>query len=383
MVRSRIVLLAGILLSAPIGYGQAPAAAPPSSQGMLDVDGGHLYYEECGAGPNVVLLHDGLLHSAVWDAMWPMLCGKYHVVRYDRRGYGRSDPAKSRFAPEEDLARLMQRVKMAQATLVGSSSGSAVAIDFALAHPDQVEALFLVGPVVHGMRSSDYFLQRGNEVNAPLSKGDVKTTADNWSKDRFQVSGERPDARKKIFEILANNPQNLRVAGNLEIRPSPPTVTRLAELSAPTLLIAGDGDIADVHAFAGAIQAAAPVVRREVWKDDGHLIQLEKPAELATRLETFVALAERKTVAVADAKLRGRTGTYSFFNSPATVALRNHRLVLQLNGDAEIPLFPESDTHFFVRTTGTEVQFDLDASGKTTAMVIHSPGAEPVRCPRV
>ena len=370
-MRIRLTIIAILLLTAT------------AQAKFLDGNGAHLYYEECGAGPAVVLLHDGLLHSVVWDDMWPALCGRYHVVRYDRRGYGRSAPATSRFAPEEDLFRLMRHCKIERAVLVGCSSGSAVAIDFALAHPQQTEALFLIGPVVHGMRSSDYFNQRGNAASAPLATGDTTAAAENWSKDPFQVSGDRAAARKKVFETLAANPQNFRVPGQFEIRPSPPAVTRLRDVQAPTLMIIGDADIADVHAFGGAIQAAVPVVRREVWKDDGHLVQLEKPAEVIARLEAFIALAERKTVVVADATLRKCGGSYALGNSPAKVALKNHRLVLQLSGDADVPLFAESEWQFFVRTTGTEVRFERDGHGKATAMIIHSPGADPIRCPRI
>jgi hypothetical protein len=57
--------------------------------------------------------------------------------------------------------------------------------------------------------------------------------------------------------------------------------------------------------------------------------------------------------------------------------------VLQINGDADVPLFAESQTHFLVRTTGTEVQFEQDANGKTVAMILRNPGGDPVRCPRL
>src|SRR6516165_10422201 len=170
------------LLFASVCFVQAKAE--DSTQGYFEVAGGRLYYEQCGNGPAVVLLHDGLLHAVVWDDLWPYLCAKYHVLRYDRRGYGRSDAAKAPFSAEADLASLMEHVGMNRATLVGSSSGSALALDFAISHPAKVEALFLIGPAVHGMRSSDYFEQRGNEANAPLAKGDVKRAAENWSKDR-------------------------------------------------------------------------------------------------------------------------------------------------------------------------------------------------------
>ena len=284
----------------------------------------------------------------------------------------------------DDLLAIMHHAKIDRAVLVGSSSGTALALDFAIAHPENAEALFLIGPVVHGMRSSDYFLARGNAASAPLANNDVRAAAENWSKDRFQVSGERPEARKKIFATLVANPQNVNAGGQVEIRPSPPTVTRLSEVQAPTLEIIGEGDIADVHTFAGAIQAAVPVVRREVWKDDGHLIQLEKPDELAARLDAFVAIAQRKIVAVPAATLDNYLGNYRLGNSLARIVRNDRGLVLQLNGDADVPLFAASDSLFFVRTTGTELEFERPPDGgKATAMLVRNPGGQPVRCPRM
>jgi pimeloyl-ACP methyl ester carboxylesterase len=362
----------------------APQVGQKTTTAYVDVaGGGRLYYEECGSGPNLVLLHDGLLHSVVWDDVWSPLCARYHVLRYDRRGYGRSDAAKAPFSPEGDLLALMQHVHMDRATLVGSSSGTALALDFAIAHPAQVEALVLIGPVVHGMRSSDYFLARGNAASAPLANGDVRSAADNWAHDPFQVSGARPEARKKILDALVSSPQNFSVPGQFEIRPVPPTVTRLGEVSAPTLVLVGDGDIADVHAFAGAIQAAVPVVRREVWKGVGHLIELEDPQQVVKRLDSFVAVARRQTITVARSTLEKYAGTYQVGNSPATIALQADRLVFRLNGDADVMLFAASPSRFFVRTTGTSVEFELDESGVARALLIANPNAPAVRCPRI
>lgn len=374
------MFFAGLLLSfmTTAAVGQTP------SHGYVDAsEGGRLYYEECGSGSAIVLLHDGLLDSVLWNQMWPALCSQYHVVRYDRRGYGKSEAAKALFSPEDDLLRVMRHARIERATLVGCSSGTALATDFAIAHPDRVTASFLIGPVVHGMRSSDFFLQRGSAANAPLAKNDVRAAAENWSKDPYEVSGDRPDARKKIFEALVSNPQNLNVPGQFEMRPSPPTVTRLSEVQAATLLIIGEADIADVHAFAGALQASVPVVRREVWASDGHLIPLEKPAELVSRLQAFISLVERKTTQVSIATLHRYEGTYAFGNSTAHIAIKKDRLVPQIGGDADVPLFPDSESHFFVRTTGTAVQFENNTEGKVNAMIITSPGGHPIRCARL
>jgi pimeloyl-ACP methyl ester carboxylesterase len=135
------------------------AALIAQSKGKFaSVNGSQIYYEECGQnGINLILLHDGLVHSVTWDDVWTPLCSKFHVVRYDRRGYGHSDAARVPFAPEEDLASLMRVVKMERAILVGNSSGAGLALDFALAHPAMTEGLVLIGPVVHGMPRFDVF----------------------------------------------------------------------------------------------------------------------------------------------------------------------------------------------------------------------------------
>lgn len=83
------VAFLALLLPVTPAQSQVPSAAGPGN--FLDVDGSKIYYEECGAGPEaVVLIHDGIAHSVVWDAVWPAFCKQFHTIRYDRRGYGRS-----------------------------------------------------------------------------------------------------------------------------------------------------------------------------------------------------------------------------------------------------------------------------------------------------
>lgn len=221
----------------------------------LEVGGSRIRYEECGAGPAIVLLHDGLLHSVVWDGEWTRLCRAFHVLRYDRRGYGLSDPPRAAFSPVEDLAALLARTKISKATLVGCSSGSALAIDFAIHHPESVESLVLIGPVLHGMPSSAFFDERGRQNSAPLEKGDAKAAARNWSQDRFEIAGNQVSAREKVFDTLVRYPQNLKYTGEFELRFKIPAIARLSEIRVPTLILVGEHDIADVHAHSGAIQS--------------------------------------------------------------------------------------------------------------------------------
>lgn len=352
----------------------------------MDVGGVKLWYEECGTAnlyqTGVLLLHDGLVHSVTWDGMWKPLCAKYHVVRYDRRGYGRSEPSKDPFVPEDDLYKVMRQVHMDRAIIVGNSSGGGLALDFALEHPEMTQALFLIGPVVHGMASSDYFNERGSQNSAPLAHGDIKATVKNWSEDRFLIAGDDPRARKQLYDSLMQSPQNLKVAGELEIRPSPPTVMRLSQIRIPTLVLVGDADIADVFAYSGAIEAAVPLASFEVWKETGHLIQIQRPAEVVARFNRFVSLVERPEIILADRQLAVYVGRYKLFNRSGTLRVNNHHLILEFPGDPYYWLFAASETRFFLRTDDTEIEFQKDTSGKVLEMIIHNSDGSVVRCPR-
>ena len=353
----------------------------------VDVGGSKVWYEQCAPpephAPAVVLLHDGLLHSVTWDDIWAPLCANHHVLRYDRRGYGRSEPAKIRFVPDDDLSVVMHRAHIDQAIIIGNSSGGGLALDFALSHPEMVEGLLLIGPVVHGMASSEYFNERGAKNSAPLDRNDAKAAADNWSKDRFIIGGDDQRARKTLYEALLQNPQNLQVSGGLEIRPSPPTVVRLSQIKVPTLVLVGDADIGDVFAYSGAIEAMLPVASFEIWKDTGHLIQLQRPAELVARLNRFVALVERKEVVVPGPKLSEYIGQYKLANRSANVALREGGLMLEIPGAPYYWLFPASETRFFLRTEEIEVEFPKDAKGRIAEMVVHNSDGSLIRCPRI
>jgi len=385
-----IAVAAGLFLALmacePAAAADAAKPAPARTGAVVLADGAKLYYEECGAGAgvNVVLLHDGLLHAVTWDEVWAPLCARYHVVRYDRRGYGRSDPAHAPFSPEDDLLQVLRHVGMERAIVVGNSSGAGLALDFALARPAMVEGLLLVGPVVHGMPSSTYFLERGARANAPLANQDVKAAAENWSRDAYLVAGAAPEARRRIYDALTQSPQNLTTGGQFEVRPAPPTVRRLSQIAAPTVVVVGDADIADVTAYAGAILAALPIVTFEVWKGAGHMIQLERPAEIVDRLDRFAPLAARPEAHVDLAALRAYAGRYRYGDRSIAISLAAGRLQLALPDFPDKPLFAASPSRFFVRTTGTEFEFQKDAAGKVVQMVIHNAGGgPPINCARL
>lgn len=267
--------------------------------------------------------------------------------------------------------------------IVGNSSGGALAIDFALEHPEIVEGLFLIGPVVHAsIEGSTYFGERGQKNNAPLEKGDVQSAAENWSKDRFLIAEGHDAARRKFLDALLKYPQSLRYAGNLEIRPSPGAGSRLAEIQAPTIIVAGEFDIPDVHAYCGVIQFGVPDAVRVVIKDAGHLIQLEQPAEVADRISRFASRAGRKTVSVAAKTLEAYAGQYKFSSTSLSVMPKDGHLIMRLPNRPDFRFYAQSDRQFFMRTRDVEAEFLTDSAGRVTELVLNQSGS-PIHCPRL
>jgi 3-oxoadipate enol-lactonase len=293
------VVLPGIAATLVGSATEAAESNSPSTgkqaTGYLDASGSKIYYETRGVGSAIVLLHDGSLASRTWDEVWEPLANRHQLIRYDRRGYGRSGAATTPFSPVEDLAKLLSHLKVERAVIVGSSSGGALAVDFAVAHPETANGLFLIGPVLHGMEYTAEFHQRADRNNMPMEHNDVKTWARNWAQDPFLVAGTNEAARRKIYEELVANAEKIRNYDSaLEEELAPPASKRLGEIKAPTLILVGEADIADVHTHCNAIKAGIPGSERVVVKGAGHLIQLEKPDEVVKHLNDFTARCERR-----------------------------------------------------------------------------------------
>ena len=256
---------------------------------MADVDGGQVYYETCGKGArSLVLLHDGVIDSASFDDMWSLLCKDFRVVRYDRRGYGKSPAAKAPYSPTDDLGAVMQAAKVDHASLVGFSAGGGIALDYALDHPQTVNRLVLSGAQINGFAVSEHFIKRNTRIAIPMIIGNVDGVIANAAKDPYLLAPGHDAARDKAVAISKASPQNIRHQVNDRGKAGPSALPRMPNLQVPTLILVGDHDIPDVHAMAGAAQVLIPGSKRVVVPDSGHLMQLEHPKKVADLIADFV-----------------------------------------------------------------------------------------------
>ena len=133
------------------------------------MDGVRLAYGVHGSGPPLVKAANWLTHlerdweSPVWRHWLHELGSRHTVVRYDERGCGLSDRAPSALDLDHwvaDLEAVADAAELERFSLLGVSQGAAIAIAYAVAHPERVDRLVLYGGYARGR------LHRGPEAVA-------------------------------------------------------------------------------------------------------------------------------------------------------------------------------------------------------------------------
>lgn len=275
---------ASLVLAACLAAGLAHAES-----GFVEVPEGRIAWERAGSGPSVVLVHDGLLPGVSWNEVWAPLGARFDLVRWDRRGYGASTTDTRDYSSADDLLAVLDHLKIERAALVGCSSGGALALDFAIAHPDRVSALVLEGSVLSGFPHSRHFYERGIRNRAPLrTRQDAAGTVARWAKDPHIIDARNRAARARLLALLDRFPQSVTGAVPWSTRPEPDSRARLNEVAVPVRLIVGESDIADVHAHAGAIEGGIRGAERIVVPRAGHLVHLERPEAFVELVTAFL-----------------------------------------------------------------------------------------------
>ncbi|MFC6062118.1 alpha/beta fold hydrolase [Streptomyces ochraceiscleroticus] len=269
---------------------------PGVESGTAPVAGGELYYEAAGAGPAVVLLHEGMLDLTMWDEQFEWLARSgYRVVRYDARGHGRSSVVDGDYAHHEDLRALLDHLGIARATLVGHSHGARVALDSALVYPDAVAALVLAAPGISGRAFSDPFLLHHirEQVAAVSAPGGVTLFVEHFL--RMWVDGPH----REPASVDADLRERIRATAKATVRAHAEgmgrgmalevgAAGRLAEIRVPTLVMDGDLDSTDISANAHAVALAVPGARRARIPAAGHMVNLENAARFDRELAEFL-----------------------------------------------------------------------------------------------
>ena len=285
----RFLLLSVIVLSGTLN-------AQTVTSGYIAVGPDKIFYDLAGQGPVIVLIHDGNIHREVWDDQFLYFAKNHKVIRYDRRGYGRSSAATVPYTNLDDLNALFTELKIDKACLMGMSMGGRLAVDFALRYPEKVTALVLVGAPVGGFPYTSHMTDRGGHQPQFDTTDPAKYLAQARlyyvTEDPYTIYSENAAAKEKAKRLVLENPRHPGVSRN-EPPEIVPAYKRLGEIKVPTLILVGEFDIPDVHAHAGALNAGIPGSRRDIIKQAAHLVPLEQPEAFNKIVADFLAGTSR------------------------------------------------------------------------------------------
>ena len=123
-----------------------------------DLNGARLYYELSGTGDVPLVLVHGSWDSAYeWAAVVPELGKSFRVVAYDRRGHTRSRPSAPGSVRDDvdDLAALIEHLKLAPAWVVGNSFGAAITLKFIAKYPQLLRGIICHEPPLVSLIADD------------------------------------------------------------------------------------------------------------------------------------------------------------------------------------------------------------------------------------
>lgn len=240
-----------------------------------------LWFDETGSGRPVVLLHEGVVDSRIWDRFLPHVRDHVRAIRYDQRGYGRSPAWDGPYSAVDDLVSVLDAAGVEQAALVGTSRGGGIAIQAALAHPERVSALV---PTVSGLPGQRLEIEGTPEQEARWeaaeAAGDAAALAE-LDLEIWAPMGVDEELRAMFLE-------NAEASNAHDPATDLPAVGRLGEITAPTLVVTAGRDVPAINELGEVLSREIRGARHAVIEEADHMIQWRAPQELAQLVLEFL-----------------------------------------------------------------------------------------------
>jgi 3-oxoadipate enol-lactonase len=253
-----------------------------------NINGIRMRYEDVGSGPELLLIHAFPLSGAMWRPQVEALQGQYRLIVPDLRGFGGSDAPPGLYSMDEqadDLAALLDHLRVAQAVVCGLSMGGYIAMAFMRRHAARASALILADTKA-GADGDE--ARAGREANARLAETEGAAAI----ADKMIPALVAPTAGQELRDelrsiILVNSPEG--IAGALRgMAQRPDSAESLRAVAVPTLVIVGELDTLTPPAEASAITMAIAGSNLAMLPGVGHISNLEASAAFTTAMRVFL-----------------------------------------------------------------------------------------------
>jgi 2-hydroxy-6-oxonona-2,4-dienedioate hydrolase len=263
--------------------------------GFVNVEGAQIYYETAGSGLPFVMIHAGVADNRQWNNEFAFFAQDYQVLRYDMRGYGKSEPVEGEFSHMRDMAALLDTLKLDRPfVLMGCSMGGGLAMDFMLTYPSRVKALIMVGSGPSGLELDVPTPPKFTEAEKAYEAGDFDLVAELETQIWFDGTGRTPEQvnqgmRKLAYEMNRKAlDHEARQLGKRFPNTENPAFDRLTDLNIPVLVIVGAHDTPYILAAADYMIEKIPLAQKAIIEDAAHLSNMDQPHEFQKIVESFL-----------------------------------------------------------------------------------------------
>lgn len=253
-------------------------------------DGVRIACATVGSGPPLIKAANWLTHveydwdSPVWAPFLHRLAQRQRLIRYDNRGTGLSDRDVAAISFEDfarDFETVVDATHVEQFAVLGMSQGAAVAIDYAVRHPDRVSKLILLGAYAQGRN------RRGSNEEADKAATFVSMLRQGWGDEnsafmRAFASMFIPNGSPEQIKWIADLQRVTTSAENaLRIRNACDdidVVALLPQVHVPTLVLHCRHDGVVPLEQGRMIAATIPDARFVTLESDNHVLLSGEPA---------------------------------------------------------------------------------------------------------
>ena len=253
----------------------------------VSVEGAEVAYAQQGrlALPPLVMLHGWAASHKFWKYSFSAFSPRWRVVAPDLAGFGLSEKPDRDYTVEglsRWLGAFLDALNLRRVTLVAHSMGGTIALLYALEHPERVERLVVVNPLVVGETAfssrNRLFMKPG--IRRLLWWGSRIGPVRRWVESDFTTVGALdPDLAQDVLRgTFQSTFESLSSAAKVDLRP------RMTSLAMPTMSIGTDAD----RLVAPDQYDLVPAQKKVLIRGSGHIPMLERPEEFNRALNEFI-----------------------------------------------------------------------------------------------
>lgn len=258
--------------------------------------GDSLWYEECGSGPAIVLIHGWCMSSAVWQFQLENLSRSFRVIAPDLRGHGRSIPSSDGYCIDiyvADIAELYRQLDLNETLLVGWSLGAQIVLQSFAMLREKVAGVGLISGTPRFTATADFPCALGaieaDGMAVKLRRNTARALEGFVNRMFAPEELDNPTLSARIIDLLAAIPvpeagialQSLQALVEADMR------SMLPGIDVPTLIINGDRDLICLPGASAYMAQIIVHCQQVVMPGCGHAPFLTRSGAFDTALTDF------------------------------------------------------------------------------------------------